>query len=211
MSSSCGSLTTKQRAQIDALKELCTQAEDASGNQSDFNARATQLYAAVKSAEKLWNEEPLPSIEEVALLAERIEIIQLRAFDLPGMCEVKEIAFSFFFSLSPQDRISFLYVNKDWNAAFQEFAQMETHNKVTAHLGCLKHNLAVLDAHLGAPLDQETASSVRWLIRNPIQRTLQNFNHSACLPNTELECFRRGRCGSGRQRDSQPCTETARS
>ena len=154
MSSSCESLTTKQRAQIDLLKDLCTQAEDTSGNQPAFNECATQLYAAVKSAEKSWNKEPLPSTEEVALLAERTEIIQLRAFNLPGMCEVKEIAFSFFFSLSPQDRTSFFYVNKDWNAAFQEFAQMETHDKVTAHLGCLKHNLAVLDAHLDAPLDK---------------------------------------------------------
>ena len=174
MSSFCQSIKTTQRAQVDALQHLCTKAEKKRDNCPEFCVLLAQIHPLFEELRK----ENLPESEELSQLSERVTSLQLATFNLPGLCEIQEIAFPFFSYLSSQDKIPFLCVNKDWNTAFQEFAQMETHNKVTAHLGCLKHNLAVLDAHLDAPFDQETASSIRWLIRNPIQRTLQNFGHA---------------------------------
>lgn len=155
------------------LQHLCTKAEKQRDNCPKFCMLLTQIHPLFEELRK----ENLPESEEISQLSERVTSLQLATFNLQGLCEIQEIAFSFFSYLSSQERIPVLCVNKDWNAAFQEFAKVETHNTVTAHLDCLKHNLNVLDAHLNSFPDRETASSIRCLIHNS-QRNLQNFNRA---------------------------------
>ena len=82
-------------------------------------------------------------------------------------------------------------MNKNWNAAFKEFAQLETHDAVTARFECQKHHLALLDAHLDAALDNETALSLHQLIRHSLQITLANLSSAHFHRNEKWNLFDR--------------------